>query len=146
VRAEPVALLYEQGKVRHVGAFPELEDQLCVMRPDSFATISSGLCFFAMQSSSLANAILRGGPPQWGWISLAPIERANVAAARAGLTSQVVKVRCPAPDLDAAFKEMASKKAQALVVLEVPVTIPLRKRIAELAAEHRIPIMFWGAP
>ena len=28
-RAEPVALLYEAGKVRHAGAFPELEDELC---------------------------------------------------------------------------------------------------------------------
>jgi phage terminase large subunit-like protein len=29
VRAEPIALLYEQGKIHHVGAFPDLEDQLC---------------------------------------------------------------------------------------------------------------------
>ncbi len=28
-RAEPVALLYEAGKVLHAGAFPELEDELC---------------------------------------------------------------------------------------------------------------------
>lgn len=28
-RAEPVAALYEQGRVHHVGGFPELEDQLC---------------------------------------------------------------------------------------------------------------------
>jgi phage terminase large subunit-like protein len=28
VRAEPVAALYEQGKVHHVGAFPELEEQM----------------------------------------------------------------------------------------------------------------------
>lgn len=28
-RAEPVAALYEAGRVRHVGAFPELEDELC---------------------------------------------------------------------------------------------------------------------
>lgn len=28
VRAEPVAALYEKGKVRHVGNFPELEDEL----------------------------------------------------------------------------------------------------------------------
>ena len=27
-RAEPVAALYERGRVRHVGAHPELEDQL----------------------------------------------------------------------------------------------------------------------
>jgi phage terminase large subunit-like protein len=29
VRAEPVAQLYEQGRVKHVGAFPELEDEMC---------------------------------------------------------------------------------------------------------------------
>lgn len=29
VRAEPVAALYEQGKIHHVGGFPELENQLC---------------------------------------------------------------------------------------------------------------------
>lgn len=28
-RAEPVAALYERGKVRHAGRFPELEDELC---------------------------------------------------------------------------------------------------------------------
>ena len=29
VRAEPVAQLYEQGRVKHVGAFPGLEDEMC---------------------------------------------------------------------------------------------------------------------
>nr|WP_326525717.1 terminase family protein [Sphingomonas sp.] len=29
VRAEPVAALYEAGRVRHVGAFPALEDEMC---------------------------------------------------------------------------------------------------------------------
>lgn len=28
-RAEPVAALYEAGRVRHIGLFPQLEDQLC---------------------------------------------------------------------------------------------------------------------
>ncbi|MDD5543917.1 MAG: terminase family protein [Acidobacteriia bacterium] len=28
-RAEPISALYEQGKVKHVGTFPELEDQMC---------------------------------------------------------------------------------------------------------------------
>jgi predicted phage terminase large subunit-like protein len=32
-RAEPVAALYEQGKVHHVGGFPELEDELCSWIP-----------------------------------------------------------------------------------------------------------------
>lgn len=29
VRAEPIAALYEQGKVHHVNSFPKLEDQMC---------------------------------------------------------------------------------------------------------------------
>jgi phage terminase large subunit-like protein len=29
VRAEPISALYEQGKVSHVGSFPDLEDQMC---------------------------------------------------------------------------------------------------------------------
>lgn len=36
VRAEPVAALYEQGKVRHVGEWPELEDQMCGMTREGY--------------------------------------------------------------------------------------------------------------
>ncbi len=32
-RAEPVAALYEQGRIHHVGAFPLLEDQMCGFTP-----------------------------------------------------------------------------------------------------------------
>jgi phage terminase large subunit-like protein len=32
-RAEPISALYEQGRVRHVGAFPKLEDQMCTWLP-----------------------------------------------------------------------------------------------------------------
>lgn len=41
VRAEPVAALYEQGKVSHAGAFPELEDQLCAMTSGGFTGLGS---------------------------------------------------------------------------------------------------------
>lgn len=34
VRAEPVAALYEQGKIHHVGALTDLEDQMCAFVPD----------------------------------------------------------------------------------------------------------------
>lgn len=34
IRAEPVSALYEQGRVHHVGAFPQLEDQMCAFTPD----------------------------------------------------------------------------------------------------------------
>lgn len=33
LRAEPVAALYEQGRVHHVGTFPDLEDQMCSWEP-----------------------------------------------------------------------------------------------------------------
>lgn len=36
VRAEPIAALYEQEKVSHVGHFKELEDQLCAMTPAGY--------------------------------------------------------------------------------------------------------------
>ena len=36
-RAEPIAALYEQGRVHHVGEFDDLEDQLCNWEPTSGA-------------------------------------------------------------------------------------------------------------
>jgi phage terminase large subunit-like protein len=34
VRAEPVAALYEQGRVHHLGQYPQLEDQMCAFTRD----------------------------------------------------------------------------------------------------------------
>lgn len=33
IRAEPVSALYEQGRIRHLGGFPKLEDQMCEWVP-----------------------------------------------------------------------------------------------------------------
>lgn len=35
-RAEPVAALYEQGRVKHLGSFPDLEDQMCLLTGEGF--------------------------------------------------------------------------------------------------------------
>ena len=76
---------------------------------------------------------------------LAPIERANVAAARAaGLTPQVLKVSSPNPDLEGAFNTMAGESAEALVVLEVPSVFNIAKGVAELGTARRVPTMVWG--
>jgi len=75
----------------------------------------------------------------------APIERSNIAAAATmKITPHVLKLRGPEPDFDGAFSAMAAQKAQALVVLEVPVPFGNRTRIAAMAAARRIPTMFWG--
>jgi phage terminase large subunit-like protein len=39
LRAEPVAALYEQGRVKHAGVFPALEDEMCDF---GFNGLSSG--------------------------------------------------------------------------------------------------------
>jgi phage terminase large subunit-like protein len=33
VRAEPASAIYEQGRIHHVGSFPELEEQMCALVP-----------------------------------------------------------------------------------------------------------------
>jgi phage terminase large subunit-like protein len=38
LRAEPVAALYEQGRVRHAGAFPLLEDEMCDFGTDGLSS------------------------------------------------------------------------------------------------------------
>lgn len=37
LRAEPVAALYQSGKVRHAGRFPALEDEMCDFGPDGLS-------------------------------------------------------------------------------------------------------------
>jgi putative ABC transport system substrate-binding protein len=76
---------------------------------------------------------------------LAPIERTNVAAARAaGLTPQVLKVRGPKPDLEGAFDAMARDGAESMVVLEVPAVFNISRAVAAMAATRRMPTMLWG--
>jgi predicted phage terminase large subunit-like protein len=43
VRAEPISSLYEQGRVHHVGSFPELEDQMASFTPDIDRTTQGSL-------------------------------------------------------------------------------------------------------
>jgi len=38
-RAEPIAALYEQGRVHHLGVFPELEDQMCAFTADAHGNV-----------------------------------------------------------------------------------------------------------
>lgn len=80
------------------------------------------------------------GADQRGW---APGDRANDAAARAlGLQPLILKVKGPDPDLEGAFAAMVRERAQALLVMETPVAQANGKRIAELAAAHRLPSLF----
>ena len=77
---------------------------------------------------------------QDGWN---PFEKAYETAARAsGLQPHWIRVLGPEPDLVGAFKKIADEQLEAVVVLEVPVTLASLKSISELAAKHRLPTMF----
>ena len=41
VRAEPISALYAQGKVRHVGQFRELEEELCAFTTNGYSGAKS---------------------------------------------------------------------------------------------------------
>jgi phage terminase large subunit-like protein len=64
LRAEPIATLYEQGKVRHVGAFPALEDEMCDFALDGLSSGRSPdrLDALVWALTSLAFGAARHGP------------------------------------------------------------------------------------
>jgi putative tryptophan/tyrosine transport system substrate-binding protein len=60
------------------------------------------------------------------------------AAETLGVELQLLKIREP-PDLDGALEVLSGQHADALITVENPLTVDLRKRIAEYAGDHRCP-------
>ena len=69
------------------------------------------------------------------------VEEVKVAARGLKVGLQLLEVRGPA-DLDQAFAQMSSARADALYVPSTPVLGAERRRIADLAARHRLPTVF----
>ncbi len=68
---------------------------------------------------------------------------ASEAQARAlGLQPLRLRVAAPHPDLEGAFASMKREHSEALLVLEEPLVGVHAKRIAELAAQERLPTLF----
>jgi phage terminase large subunit-like protein len=64
LRAEPVAMLYAQGRVRHAGAFPELEDEMCDFGPDGLSSGRSPDRLDALVWAITALMLGPGGEPR----------------------------------------------------------------------------------
>ena len=64
LRAEPVAALYAQGRVRHVGAFPDLEDEMCDFGPDGLSNGRSPDRLDALVWALTALMLTEGGEPK----------------------------------------------------------------------------------
>ncbi len=64
-----------------------------------------------------------------------------------GLQPQSLTIAGASPDLEAVFQAIRREHADALLVVELPATVMHRKRIAELAAQQRLPSLFplWGS-
>ena len=72
-------------------------------------------------------------------ISDAPMRACDEQARAMGLETLRLSLTAPNPDLDGAFAAMRKEHAEALLVLEVPVTGAYLKEIAQRAAGNRIP-------
>lgn len=64
LRAEPVAALYEQGRVVHAAAFAELEDQMCDFGPDGLSSGRSPDRLDALVWALTALVLERTGEPR----------------------------------------------------------------------------------
>jgi len=98
VRAEPVSQLYEQGKIHHVGTFPELEDQLCEYTPDGKMGYSPDRMDALVWGFT---ELLVGGIPHEGLMDYYRQESKAIADRLAGgnkpvLTSALVSLQGPA--------------------------------------------------
>jgi putative ABC transport system substrate-binding protein len=71
------------------------------------------------------------------------MNEAQEAALTLGVHLRLVAVHAP-DDLDRAFSTVAGERADALLVFPSPMLFNQRKRIVDLAAEHRLPIMAMG--
>jgi putative tryptophan/tyrosine transport system substrate-binding protein len=71
------------------------------------------------------------------------MNEANEAALTLAVHLRLVAVHVP-DDLDRAFSEVAVERADALLIFPSPMLFNQRKRIVDLAAEHRLPIMAMG--
>ncbi|NTU76248.1 MAG: DNA-packaging protein [Alphaproteobacteria bacterium] len=61
-RALPVAALYEQGRVRHVGSLAQLEDQMCRFAPDNVAVKSPDRVDALVWAVTELSEVSRGEP------------------------------------------------------------------------------------
>jgi phage terminase large subunit-like protein len=64
LRAEPVSALYAQGRVRHAGAFPELEDEMCDFGTDGLSAGRSPDRVDALVWAITALMLGEGGEPK----------------------------------------------------------------------------------
>ena len=74
-------------------------------------------------------------------VSDAQMKASEAQARSLGLQPQVVRLSGPNPDAEGAFAAMRQVKTDAVLVLDEPLMLVHRRKIAEVAIKHQIPIM-----
>jgi phage terminase large subunit-like protein len=111
VRAEPVAALYEQKRVSHVGSFPVLEDQMCIFTsdydrtkmkysPDRMDALVWALTELAIENSPGANILEYLAQEDAKESALASVAARATSASNGVKKQEVVASQC---DFDAHF-------------------------------------------
>jgi putative ABC transport system substrate-binding protein len=121
-----------------------------VARTDRPGGNMSGVTSFDPQQARTQLSLLKEAVPAlervailWDLGVSEVLTHASEAAAQAlGLLPQTLGVKGPVPDLDGAFAALTSEHADALLVLEEPITVVYRKQIAAMANALRLPSMF----
>ncbi|HEX7914009.1 MAG TPA: ABC transporter substrate-binding protein [Paraburkholderia sp.] len=111
---------------------------------------TSGVTSFDPQQAKMQISLLKEAVPSLERIAILwdlgvseLLTHGNEEAARSlGLRPQSFGVKGPIPDIGGAFAAMLNEHVGAVLVLEEPITVVHRKRIAELANAHRLPSMF----
>ncbi|MBI2153280.1 MAG: ABC transporter substrate-binding protein, partial [Candidatus Rokubacteria bacterium] len=111
----------------------------------------TGLSFLAVDLAAKQLELLKAAVPKLSRVAVlqnpglpphALILREVEAAARTlGVTLLVLGVRVP-DEFESAFAAMTRDRAGALLVLPDPMSLIHRTRVAELAAKHRLPVMY----
>jgi hypothetical protein len=164
VRAEPIAALYEQGRVHHVGAFQALEDQMCAFTPDAILAKSpdrvdalvwaltelsgrGGAVFsFSAARNGAAGAPAKGDVPSAVLGVRLGIEGDALAVLRWGRHSPVVHLveewtgpRESAAALAGRLRETIAKHGTRVIVVDPGEAG--RALVDELRARHRLPLV-----
>lgn len=126
-----------------------VEDGLAIdlLRPDGNLT---GVTTFDPDQARVQMAFLRAVNPALsrvailgdGGVSMCLSNANQAAASDLGLIPQLIRVKAPNADFPAAFASIAAGQAEALVVLEEPITQAARMEIAALARDAGLPTVF----
>jgi len=71
------------------------------------------------------------------------LQEAQLASQALGITLQLLHVQGPHPDVDGAFSTATRQRADALLIPPGPVLNLHRKRVVDLAAQSRLPAMYF---